>query len=137
MAWTITKISDSSERIIYSCVSDATGATATLVDPANNTATDTDFVKGGSSGDSLFIEELAWSCDATGRLTIQYNDTGGDQIAMVLSRTGSMGANNAHIIAKPNNPTSGTFTGAVEITNTAHRCTLFIVFRKSSEFEAS
>ena len=70
MAWTITKISDSSERIIYSCVSDATGATATLVDPANNTATDTDFVKGGSSGDSLFIEELAWSCDATGRLTI-------------------------------------------------------------------
>tara|TARA_R100000773_G_C4215306_1_gene114129 strand:- start:24 stop:437 length:414 start_codon:yes stop_codon:yes gene_type:complete len=136
MAWTITKIADSSERIIYSCVSNATGATATLVDPAETSSTATSFVKGGSSGDSLFIEELAWSCDATGRLTIQYNDTGGDQIAMVLSRTGSMGANNAHIIAKPNNPTSGTFTGAVEITNTAHRCTLFIVFRKSSEFEA-
>tara|TARA_R100001163_G_C5061886_1_gene198825 strand:- start:284 stop:691 length:408 start_codon:yes stop_codon:yes gene_type:complete len=135
MAWDITKISDSSERIIYSCVSDATGATATLVDPANTTTTDTDFVKGGSSGDSLFIEELAWSCDATGRLTIQYNASA-DQIAMVLSRTGSMGANNAHIIAKPNNPDAGGFTGAVEITNTAHRCTLFIVFRKSSEFEA-
>jgi hypothetical protein len=135
MAWTITKISDSSERIIYSCVSDATGATATLVDPANTTTTDTDFVKGGSSGDSLFIEELAWSCDGSGRLTIQYNATS-DQIAMVLSRAGSMGANNAHIIAKPNNSGAGGFTGAVEINNTAHRCTLFIVFRKSSEFEA-
>ena len=135
MAWGITKISDSSERIIYSCVSDATGATATLVNPANTTATDTDFVKGGSSGDSLFIEELAWSCDGAGRLTIQYN-ADADQIAMVLSRTGSMGANNAHIIAKPNNTSASGFTGAVEITNTAHRCTLFIVFRKSSEFEA-
>jgi hypothetical protein len=135
MAWTITKISDSSERIIYSCVSNATGATATLVDPAEADSTATSFVKGGSSGDSLFIEELAWSCDATGRLTIQYNATA-DQIAMVLSRTGSMGANNAHIVAKPNDITADAFTGAVEITNTAHRCTLFIVFRKSSEFEA-
>tara|TARA_R100000315_G_scaffold39804_2_gene17049 strand:+ start:2069 stop:2473 length:405 start_codon:yes stop_codon:yes gene_type:complete len=132
MAWTITKISDSSERIIYSCVSDATGATATVVDPAQGSSTHLNFVKGGTSGDILFIEEVAWSCDGDGRLTIEYN-ADSDELVMELSRSGTMGANNSHVIAKPADGTG--FTGAVKITNTAHRCTLFIVFRKSSEFE--
>lgn len=132
MAWTVTTLSDSSDRIVLSCVeSSGFSRDADAIDVSSYT--------NGDDDDILHIEYVEWSLPplisgtASGLLTIDYNDNPVQKV-LELSGSGSMGVNTPGVIAKPAAATdAAVFNGDLGLHATG-ACTLIICLRKVTGF---
>lgn len=131
MAWSVTTLSDSSERIVLKCL-------ASAAESRDADAIDVSSYTDGDAGDILHIEYVEWSLpplisgSASGLLTIDYDATSAQKV-LELSGSGSIGVDTPGVIAKPLNASAGGFSGDIGLTSTG-ACTLVISLRKVTGF---
>ena len=149
MSWTVTKLSESSESMVFRCVASAAVARPADIDGGDDPTIDISAQASATLTGTLVthIEYVEWNCPdqisatASGLLTIDYHATSSvsphpdaPQIVLQLSGSGSMGVNTPGVIAKPAAATDdGVFNGDIALHATG-ACTLIICLRKVTGF---
>ena len=148
MSWTVTKLSESSESMVFRCVASAAVARPADIDGGDDPTIDISAQASATLTGTLVthIEYVEWNCPdqisatASGLLTIDYHATSSvnphpdaPQIVLQLSGSGSMGVNTPGVIAKPADTAARSFNGDIVLTTTG-ACTLVMSLRKISGF---